>query len=522
MSRYSNVVIFSTGLVSVDRAPAAPAFLAGVCEKLNVNYEIFDFNIHIKKSFGTSMWERLFTVPIEDDYFSAIDDDVLQQLKKIIASGVDKILELKPDLFVVTVLSFVQFPYTKLILEELRGRSNIPVIAGGTGISYQTSCGSTVGKRLLDNNLLDYYVLGEGDSIFEQFLKGKEGLGLNHKNNKWESWVPQIDELDGLTLPSYKKYKFSDYITVNWGNGESATLSITGSRGCVRRCTFCDIGHVWKKFRFRTADDIIKEIIKHYDETGVLNYHFSDSLINGSLKQFTALLEKLVAMQEQRPELKNLRFQGQYIIREKKHHPERIYELMGRAGLYRLEVGVESGSEQVRAHMGKKFSNEDIDYHYEMCSKYRITNSLLMFTGYPTETLEDHNDTLNMLRRYQKYLIDRTITILVLSDPMLILRNTPIDSMKDELGLELFNGEYGNTLWTSSSNPTFTVIERYRRFLETNTLSIELGYPRSHDVLQRTVDHVREVVRLKGNTGRVKEKYDELISSLLTNEENEK
>jgi hypothetical protein len=153
-----------------------------------------------------------------------------------------------------------------------------------------------------------------------------------------------------------------------------------------------------------------------------------------------------------------------------------------------------------------------------MCSKYKITNSLLMFTGYPTETLEDHHDTLNMLRRYQKYLIDETITMLVLSEPMVYLRNTPLaeTGMQEELGIHLFNNEYGNTLWTSDTNPGLTNHEKYRRFLETNRLSVELGYPRSFDVIQRLLDHIREMVHFKSSNLEVKEKFDNLIANMLT------
>jgi radical SAM superfamily enzyme YgiQ (UPF0313 family) len=186
--------------------------------------------------------------------------------------------------------------------------------------------------------------------------------------------------------------------------------------------------------------------------------------------------------------------------------------------VFRVEAGIESGSERVREHMGKKFSDEDLDYHYEMSSKHDITNSLLLFTGYPTETIEDHQDTLNLLKRYQKYLVDGTISMLVLSEPMILLRNTPLANMQDELGLVLFNNEYGNTLWTADTNPTFTVEEKYRRYLETNRLSLELGYPRSFDVVQRTIDLIKEISYLKQTDQIVKQKFEELIHSMILEE----
>lgn len=511
-------MIVSTGLLSIDRAPAASAWLAGVCEDLNVEYEVFDFNVYLKNNLGTSLWEKLFVIPVEDDWFPSMDSLLLQQVKDVISDGVDQLLTRDPDLIAITVLSFIQYPYTKLVTSAIREKTDTTIIAGGTGVSYQTSQGNTVGRRLLDESLLDYYVLGEGDTVFKLFLNGESALGLNHKDNKWESWVPQINELDGLTIPSYKKIKLSDYEQTEINNRSMATLTITGSRGCVRRCTFCDIGHVWKKFRFRSADDIVKEIVQHYLDTKVLRYHFSDSLINGSLKHFVALMERLIELHDTYPEFKELQIDGQFIVREKKHHPAYMYDLMRKAGIFRLEAGIESGSERVREHMGKKFSDDDLNYHYEMCSTYGITNSLLLFTGYPTETIEDHYDTLTMLKRYQKYLIDGTISMLVLSEPLILLRNTPLANMQNDLGIELFNNEYGNTLFTTTSNLTLTVEEKYRRYLETNRLSLELGYPRSFDVVQRTVDLIKEISYLKKDNQIVKEKFDKLIHNMILEE----
>lgn len=516
MTNYSKVAVISTGLLSLDRAPAASAWLAGVCEHVNVDYAVFDFNVHLQHNLGLELWENLFLVPVDDDHFVSIDAVLLKKVKETIDQGVDYVLSLGPDLIAVTSLSYVQYPLAKLVLSSFRAKTNTIIIAGGTGISYQTSQGKTVGKRFAEENLLDYYVLGEGDRVFPAFINGKLELGINHKSSAWENWVPQIDILDDLIIPSYKKINLNDYEQTIINDRTMATITITGSRGCVRRCTFCDIGHVWKKFRFRSADDIVKEIVQHYHDTNVLRYHFSDSLVNGSLKHFVSLMEKLIDLQTVYPDFKYLKLDGQFIIREKKHHPEYMYELMKKSGFFRLEAGVESGSERIRTHMGKKFSDSDLDYHYEMCSKHNITNSLLLFTGYPTETPEDHNDTLNLLKRYQKYLVDDTISILVLSEPLVILRNTPLANMQEEIGLVLFNNEYGNTLFTTTSNPTLTVEEKYRRYLETNRLSLELGYPRSFDVVQKTVEKIKEIVQLKGSNSKIVAKFNNIIHTIIT------
>jgi radical SAM superfamily enzyme YgiQ (UPF0313 family) len=515
MPSYKNVVIVASGLLVNDRPPPAIAFLAGVCELNNINYEVFDLNIYIKKSFGDDIWEKLFLLPSEADYLEINDKKLLDKIDQVIDDAAEIILSYDPDLIAISVFSHTQYAWTKLILTALKNKSAITIIAGGQGISYETTDNKTIGKKLQEQKLLDYYVNGEGDITFDSFLKNKPELGLNGPNCEYETWVPQLSQLDNLPLPSYKKIEFDDY---KLRNDHPAIITITGSRGCVRRCTFCNVGDIWKKFRFRSADDITKEIQKHYLETGISEFHFSDSLINGSLKQFIDLMKNLIILKEEFPDLANLKFSGQFIIRSSNQHPEYMFELMQKSGCHRVEVGVESGSEEVRKHMGKPFTNADLDYHFEMCAKYGIKNGLLLFTGYPTESQGDHQDTLDMLRRYQKYLINDIISFLVLTDPVIFLKGTPLANMQTELGIHLFNGEYGNTLWTADINPELTIEEKYRRFIEATKLTIELGYSRSFNILPKFINHIKMINQYNGLGADSISKFNELLIDLDAND----
>ena len=68
-----------------------------------------------------------------------------------------------------------------------------------------------------------------------------------------------------------------------------------------------------------------------------------------------------------------------------------------------LASGVESGSERVRDHMKKQFSNQDLDEFVHEAHKNGVTLQFLMIIGYPTETHEDFLETLRMFKRYKKY-----------------------------------------------------------------------------------------------------------------------
>ena len=482
--------IITSCLLPLEKPPAAIAFLAGVCEDNLLDYEILDLNLYIKNQIGDDLWNESYTVmtTIEGPENKLLLDSIVVAMD----SAITKIIDHQSDLLAINVFSYQQATLTRIFLEKIKAKLTIPVIIGGPGISYEVSPHITLGKFLLDKDLIDYYVLGEGDLVLPRFINGVHELGLNAKGNK-ESWAVQIDDLDHCAIPSYKKINFKNY---DPGINIQHTISITGSRGCVRRCTFCDVGHIWKKFRFRSSDNIVKEITKHVQDTGVRQFMFTDSLINGSLKQFTDMMITLSDLKIKYPEFTDIKYVGQFIVRPKEQHKESLYRLMKDSGCHNIMVGVESGSDAVRFHMGKKFTNTDIDYHLDMCSKYKIRNTFLMMSGYPTETLQDHQDTISMFRRYQKYLLDETIINVTLYQPYVFLKNTPIDLMKHELGITLIEENYGTYFFDVKTNPDLTIKERFRRYIEITKLILDLKYPGSWADLGSLRKHINNLVNL--------------------------
>jgi len=496
-------MIVSSAPITIERPTSPMALLAGICEEKNVAYEVFDLNIFLYYHFSYSEYIRITdSMNAYDDIDFYPDEEVKQKIDHAISLAIDDILKINFDLMALTMFSTMQFAWTKKFLKEFRKRSKTKIIAGGPGISVKYKKDDSTGKILASDDLIDYYVRGEGDFVFGNFLDGKIDFGVNDKTQLTDYWVPQIDDLSQVPLPSYKKIPLGKYKSHMSGISEnSIELLINGSRGCVRRCSFCDVGVIWKKYRYRPAQSILNEMIKNYIDVGCINYAFSDSLINGSIKQFTELLEKIIDLQDTYPDFKKLKFQGQFIIRPKQFHPERMFELMQKAGCDHLQIGIESGSEKVREHMGKKFSNEDIDYHFEMCSKYKIKNHLLMFTAYVTETEQDHQETINFFIKNQKYLIDNTIIGTNLNSPLVVIKDTPLYNMQDELGLHLKEDIALNVDWVVSTNPGLTNKVKWRRFIELIELTTKLKYKRSEMDLLYIEHNLLEILKLKKEKG---------------------
>lgn len=467
----------SIDLMNADKPPASLAFLASACEKAEYDYECVSVNTLLNEKLASNRLEEIYkiltqTTEINDKIFGPDIDKILEETSK-------EIFDYKPDIILVSVFSYVQYNLALLFLKKIKNtNTNVEIIAGGPGILRKSKNNKTYGKELADVGLIDYYCLGEGDVLLVEFLKGNRSqLGLNAKGEKFESWVPQLNYLDQEYLvPTYKKIKTDCY--KNLEGKLDTVFPINTSRGCVRSCSFCDVAQIWKKFRYRSGEHVAQEILKHHQEVGAVHFTLVDVLINGSVKGFYNFNLEMIKLKENHPSLSDFSYNGMFIVRDKNAHKEDLFKVMKLAGCESLLIGVETGSDKVRFEMNKKFTNHDLDYHMEMCDKYKIKNSFLTFTGYPTETRQDFEESLKLLERYQKYLINDTLIGINHAGPFAMIKDTPIFENSDMVGIEFDHiYESGELTWFNKNNLSLDIKERALRDLEFRKKAIELRYP---------------------------------------------
>jgi radical SAM superfamily enzyme YgiQ (UPF0313 family) len=182
---------------------------------------------------------------------------------------------------------------------------------------------------------------------------------------------------------------------------------------------------------------------------------------------------------------------------------EQDYKIMKQAGVDYLYVGVESFSDKVRYDMLKKFTNDDLEFHLKMCGKYGIKNAFLMIVGYPTETITDHQQNLEKLKKYQKYAQAGIISMITFGHTTAIIEDTPLYHMQDQLSIvpeyDFDEGVSYTQNWISLDNPGLTLTERIGRWVELVSLAAELGYrmPRITQDLTRFINLLSQVKNKK-------------------------
>jgi radical SAM superfamily enzyme YgiQ (UPF0313 family) len=349
---------------------------------------------------------------------------------------------------------------------------NTKILAGGKGLEVDHTPGLKQYKRWADNGIADLVVVGDAEAeVVASIQYHKTGLVISNPQTKFD--------LDQIPVPAWQDYNLEFYSQIasardNQIKNTEPYMAITGSKGCVRKCTFCDVASFWPDFIYRDPVRVADEIIHNYIHTGIKNFHFTDNLINGSISNYRAMNQRLI---EKVPGLIN--YQGYAIFRGRDQMPDEDFKLAAAAGCQSWVVGVESGSEKVRYDMKKKFNNDDLDWSVRALHKYNISQSWLLMVGYPSETHEDFVETQQLLKRYAHLSTNNMIQIGI-TPTFSLLPNSPLLNDTELVKQYGFDHHQRSPLtdkfWVSSRYLDNNYPVRSQRWKQLVSLAQELGY----------------------------------------------
>jgi tRNA-2-methylthio-N6-dimethylallyladenosine synthase len=226
--------------------------------------------------------------------------------------------------------------------------------------------------------------------------------------------IQEVDEgRDAVNVILSKEETYGDIAPVRINsNGVTAFVSIT--RGCDNMCTFCVVPFTRGRERSREPQSIIEEIqdlVKQgFKEVTLLGQNVDSYLwYGGGLKKdfknasamqqatavdFAQLLDWVATSQ---PKIR-LRFSTS-------NPQDMSLEVIKTMAKHRnickyVHLPVQSGSNRILKLMNRQHTREEymklIDNIYEIIPEISISQD--MITGFPTETEEDHQDTLSLMR----------------------------------------------------------------------------------------------------------------------------
>ena len=214
---------------------------------------------------------------------------------------------------------------------------------------------------------IHHIVIGEGE-LATQYILTNEDPGRLVKGDPVD---PIPSTFDGL------KY-FKEPLIKN-------QAPITLSRGCTANCTFCTTRKTFKKYRTRKAFEVLQEIANFID-MGIRDFKFHDDSATASKEVIMELCKGL--------EDKNIKFE--MTARADQLDSEMI-EALYMAGLYKIALGIESGSEKLRKTMAKQLDIEKARENIKILKRFGIHVHVLMIIGYPGETEQTIEETRLLL-----------------------------------------------------------------------------------------------------------------------------
>jgi hypothetical protein len=443
-SKYKSVYLINTPKIGLNNPPMAPALLQAIARDMGCATGFIDINLDFHHRFETD--SNIFRNWCELD--GELSEQDQQNLHEFIAT-LDMSAICSSEVIGISVFSKHSQPFTTWFLKHYKSKMSGVVVVGGAGVST-----NNYGAQLREQGLVDHYVINEGEVSWRSILAG------NIQQPGVDSTGPGLLDFEDVPVPNYSNFKLEQYLN---SQVYGVTIGVEGSRGCVRNCTFCDIRSYWKKYKYKDGRRLAKELIHLREMYQVEHFFFNDSLVNGSDKAFRDFCSTLAEYNTTAE--KPIAWSGYYIIKPAITYKDRDWTALKNSGVKSLYIGIESGSESVRHHMKKKFSNTDIDHAMQQIQLQGIRCTWLLIIGYPTETEQDFEQTLELLRRYQPMAVDRTIDTVALGMTMGILPGSPLEELKQELNItSIIPGHVdGGVSWKNNNSDFQTrIIRRIR------------------------------------------------------------
>ena len=295
--------------------------------------------------------------------------------------------------------------------------------------SIRDKAEQTIRKRLQKYNAVKKInpgmkvgVLGcMAERLKEKFLEEEKIVDLVVGPDAYKDLPNLIKEVDdgrdAVNVILSKDETYGDISPVRLGgNGVTAFVSIT--RGCDNMCTFCVVPFTRGRERSRDPQSIVEEVHdlaqKGYKEITLLGQNVDSYLwYGGGLKKnfkkaseiqkatatdFAQLLD-LVATAEPKMRLRFSTSNPQDMEVNVLHTMAKYKNICDY-----IHLPVQSGSTRILKEMNRQHTREEymklIDNVREILPNCTISQDII--TGFPTETEEDHQDTLSLMN-YVKY-----------------------------------------------------------------------------------------------------------------------
>ncbi len=250
---------------------------------------------------------------------------------------------------------------------------------------------------------VDLFVFGEGEERLRWILARSKGKrDFQNKPTGVIGWMEGLvdghhlklsaPDLKQVPFPTFEEFDLSDYI----GEPMQPPLPMLMSRGCIRKCSFCNDHNITKPFRSIEPKRVLGAMRYYINRYGIRQFCFNDLLINGNLKMLEQFCDLIIKSGL------DVEWWGQAAVR--KDMDFKLFNKMKQSGCVSVVFGVESFSDSVLQKMRKPYRAEDALHVLRNCHKAGVQTSINLIMGFPGEGEEEFLETYDFLRTHHHYI----------------------------------------------------------------------------------------------------------------------
>lgn len=303
--------------------------------------------------------------------------------------SVDSALSESPDLIGINLIT-PTINLSKQIVKGIKQKSpETKIITGGTHATINPEQSLTLIPET------DILVRGEGEITLKELLNNNlnpRGInGTSYFSGNQIIHNPEREKIEDLdSLPFIDRDFFAKDPYQENGNLKSV---IMGSRGCPYTCTFCSAPLTsGRKIRTRSVENIVDEMEMLKDKYNINSVHFLDNDFIYNKDRVLHLAEEI--------QKRDLGIKWRALARTDitAKFGKEFLQKINQAGCYQLVFGIESGSQRILDLIKKGTTPEQARQAIQYCKSAGIKTKAYYMFGFPTETLPEMNQTLNLAR----------------------------------------------------------------------------------------------------------------------------
>jgi radical SAM superfamily enzyme YgiQ (UPF0313 family) len=296
--------------------------------------------------------------------------------------------DFRPDLVGIRSITFFLEEFQR-ISRLSRTFSDACIVAGGPIVlAYKDALFSHAPE-------MDIAVKCEGEQAFAELVTGKKLTEINGIFFRGDAGIvenpdaPAIGNLDAIPFPAYDLLDMDLYQgQLSYAYNHRRQGVLVTSRGCAYDCTFCFKNA--SGLRLRSAENVFGEIKYLYKEHNIRDFYIVDDLFNISLKRALSIFNMIVA------EGLKLRLYFSNGLRADIVSREFVDSAI-QAGAIWFTYAIESANEKIQRLVNKRIDLEKARAIIEYTQNQNVVVNISTMYGFPTETREMAQETLDWL-----------------------------------------------------------------------------------------------------------------------------